>query len=54
MYSYPDSELDTFVSLQPLIQVFYGREDTQARAYCSLGIVFMRLGITQIDQESIP
>src|SRR6266850_6650202 len=48
-----ESELDTFLSLQTGIQVFHGIEDTQARSYRSLGVIFMRLGIAKIDQETV-
>jgi hypothetical protein len=54
MYPYTDSELDTFCLLQTSIEVSHGIEDTQARAYCSLGIILMRLGIAEVHQESIP
>src|SRR5438132_8739436 len=49
-----ESELDTFRLLQPLIQVSHGIEDTQPRAYCSLSVVLMGLGIPKIHQETIP
>ena len=49
-----DGELDTFGLLQPCIQVSHSSEHTQAGPYCSLGIIFMGLGIAKIDEESIP
>ena len=54
MYPDPYSKLNTFVSLQLFIQVFYRREDTQASPYCSLGVIFMGVGIPKVDQETIP
>jgi hypothetical protein len=45
-----DSELDTFRLLQTSIEVSHGIEDTQTRAYCSMRIIFMGLGIAKIDQ----
>src|SRR5215831_10246062 len=48
-----DSELDTFLSLQTSIQVVHGMEDTQACAHCSLGVIFMCLGIPKVHQEPI-
>src|SRR5215467_7918752 len=53
MYPYTDGELDTLDLLQTLIQVSYGMEDTQARAYCSVGIIFVCHGIAEIHQQSI-
>jgi hypothetical protein len=54
MNAYPDTELDTFVLLQTGIEISHRSEDTQARTYCSVGIVFMGLGIAKVHQESIP
>src|SRR4051812_7454849 len=54
MYPYTQSELDAFVLLQTGRQVFHHSEDTQARSYRSLGIIFMGLGIAEVHQESIP
>src|SRR5215510_3658453 len=54
MNAYTDGELDTFGFLQPLIQISHGSEDTQTRAYCSLRIIFMRLGIPKVHEQSIP
>ena len=49
-----ESELDTFLALQTAIEVSHGSEDTQASPYCSLGVIFMGLGIPKVHQESIP
>jgi len=54
MHTYMESELDTFRLLQSLIQVSHGIEDTQPRAYGSLGVIFMGVGIPKVDQETIP
>src|SRR5215813_10618965 len=54
MYPDPYSKLNTFVSLQLFIQVFDRSEDAQARAYCSVRIIFMGLGIAEVHEESIP
>src|SRR5712691_2517182 len=53
MHPYTDGELDTFGLLQPLIQVSHRSEDTQTSPYCSLGIIFMSVGIAEIHQEPI-
>ena len=39
---------------QTCIQVSHGIENTQARTYRSLGIIFMGLGIAKVHEESIP
>ena len=49
-----DSKLDIFSLLQTFIEFSQGIEDTQARPYCSLGIIFMGVGIPKVDQETIP
>src|SRR5438105_4884921 len=54
MNPYTNSELHTFSLLQPLIQVSHGSEDTQTRSYCSLGIIFVCLGIAKVHEKSIP
>src|SRR2546429_9790413 len=54
MNAYMDGELDPLRLLQPLIQVSQCMEDTQPRAYGSLGVIFMCLGIAKIDEETIP
>src|SRR5262249_51455341 len=54
MDAHTESKLATPCLLQTLIQVFYGIEDTQARAYCSVSIIFMCLGIPKVHEETIP
>jgi len=53
MDAYPDTELDTLLSLQTGIEVSHGSEETQTRSYCSLGIVFVSLGIPKVHQETV-
>src|SRR5215510_9772495 len=53
MYAHTESELSPFVSLQACIQVFHRRKNAQPSPYCSLRIVFMRLGIAEIDEETV-
>src|SRR5215467_3297296 len=53
MDAHTESKLDTSCLLQTLIQVSYGIEDTQARAYCSVGIIFVCHRIAEIHQQSI-
>src|SRR5215510_4413949 len=48
-----DSELDTFGLLESLIQVSHRIQDTQARAYSSLCVIFMGLGIAEIDEQTV-
>jgi hypothetical protein len=48
-----DGELETFGLLQILLEVLHGMEDTQARAYCSLGVIFMGVGVTKIDEQTV-
>jgi hypothetical protein len=50
MYPKPYRQGHLFLSLQTGIQVSHRSEDTQARPYCSLGIIFMGLGIAKIDE----
>jgi hypothetical protein len=54
MDAYMDPKLDPSLSLQTLIEVSHGIEDTQARAYGSLGIIFVSHWITKVHQKSIP
>ena len=49
-----DGELDTFGLLQSPLQVSYGIENTQARSYCSVSVIFMGLGIAELDEKTIP
>src|SRR5215813_1127913 len=53
MDTYTDSELDTFGLLQSFIQVFHRSEDTQTSPYCSLGIIFMCLGVAKVDEQTV-
>src|SRR5262249_20742067 len=48
-----ESQLNTLSSLQASIQVSYGIEDTQARPYGSVGIIFVCLGIAKVHQKAI-
>ena len=54
MDAHTDGELYPFFSLQTRIEISHGIEDTQTSAYCSLGIIFVCLGIPKVDEESIP
>ena len=54
MDAHTDSELDTFGLLQTGIEVSHRSEDTQTSTYCTLGVVFMGLGIAKVHQETIP
>jgi hypothetical protein len=53
MDTHPDSELETFGLLEPLIQVSHRRDESQPRVYCSVRSIFMSVGIAKIDQEPI-
>jgi hypothetical protein len=48
-----DGELDTFGLLQSPLQVSYGIENTQARSYCSVSVIFMGLGIAELDDWTL-
>src|SRR5262250_145882 len=48
-----DSELDTFRLLQTGIEVYHHSEDAKTSAYCSLGVIFMGLGIAIVHQEPV-
>src|SRR5262245_30189776 len=48
------SELDAFLLLQTSIEVSHGIEDSQARVYCSVGVILMCLGVAEIDEQTIP
>ena len=54
MDAHMNGELDTFILLQTGIEVSHGIEDTQARSYCSLGIIFVCHWIAKVHQKSIP
>jgi hypothetical protein len=54
MDAYTDGKLDTFGLVQTLIQVSQGSKNSQTSPYCSLRVIFMRLGIAKVHQESIP
>src|SRR5262249_42243263 len=53
MNAYADGELDAFGLLQPLIQVSQGSKNSQTSPYCSLGVIFMGLGIAEVHEETI-
>src|SRR5262245_54722697 len=48
-----ESKLDTFLLLQPGIKVSHSSKNSQPRAYCSLGIIFVRLGIAEVHEKPI-
>src|SRR5215470_17686555 len=50
VYPYPDGEMDTFRLLQMGIEVSHGSKNSQPCAYCSLGVIFMGMGIAEIDE----
>jgi len=52
---YPDtqSEVDALVLLQTGLQGCHRSEDTQTRAYGSMRVIVVRLGIAKIDEETI-
>src|SRR5262244_2701756 len=54
MYSEPDSQCEPFVSLQACIEVSHCSKNSQTSPYCSLGVIFVSLGIAKINEESIP
>src|SRR5438067_5931977 len=54
MNAHMDSELDTFILLQTAIEVSHGSKNSQTSPYCSLGVIFMCLGIAEVHEESIP
>src|SRR5205823_3966518 len=45
MDAHAESKLDTFIWLQTGIEVSHCIKDTQPRSYCSVGIIFMGVGI---------
>ena len=49
-----ESESYAFVWLQTGIQVFQGIEYTQPSPYCSLGVIFMGVGLAEVHEEPIP
>src|SRR5262245_21001797 len=53
MDAHTESELDAFCLLQTGIEVSHAIEDTQASPYCSLGVIFMGMGIPKVHQQSI-
>src|SRR2546425_1281733 len=53
MNSNADSKLDTFILLQTAIEVSHSSNNSQTSPYCSLGVIFMGLGIAEVDQETI-
>src|SRR5215831_1167991 len=53
MNAHTDSELETFRLLQTLIQVSQGSKNSQPSSYCSLRIVFMGVGIAEIDEQTV-
>src|SRR5262249_16954131 len=53
MNPYTDGELDTFGLLQTGIEVSHGSKNSQPSPYCSLGVIFMGLGITEINKQAV-
>src|SRR5215470_17549215 len=53
MYPYAESKLDTFLLLQTDIAVSHGSKKSQPGTYCSLGVIFMGLGITEVHEKPI-
>src|SRR5882724_9171283 len=53
MDAHTKSELDTFLALQTGIEISQGSKNSQTSPYCSLRIIFMRLGIAKVHEESI-
>src|SRR5262249_25459553 len=51
--SYTKSKLDTFGLLQTGIEVSHRSKNSQTSPYCSLCVIFMCLGIAEIDEETI-
>ena len=50
-----DGELDTLrLLVRRVLQVSHRIQDTQPSTYCSLGVIFMGLGIAKVHQEPIP
>jgi len=54
MYTEPDSERNTLVSLQTGLELSHGSKDNEPNTGSTLGIIVVGLGIPKIDQESIP
>jgi hypothetical protein len=54
MNAQTDNKVETLLSLQTSIEVSHGSKNSQTSPYCSLRIVFMRLRIPKVHQESIP
>src|SRR5215475_10732364 len=53
MNPYTDSELGTFCLLQMDIEVFHRSKNSQPSPYCSVKIIFMGVGITEIDEQPV-
>jgi hypothetical protein len=54
MYPYTKRELDAFVLLETSMQGSHGIENTEPSTDSPVGIVFMRVGIAKVHQETIP
>ena len=54
MNSYTDGKLNTFRLLKMGIEVSQGSKNSQTSPYCSVGVIFMGVGIAKVHQESIP
>ena len=54
MDPYTQSELDALFLLQTGMQVCHRSEDTQTRSHCAVRVIFMGLGIAEIDKQTIP
>src|SRR5215813_10713371 len=53
MNTHTDSELDTLLLLQTGMEVSHRIQDTQTRSYCSMRIIFMGMGIAEIDEQTV-
>ena len=53
MDTHTDGELDTFILVQTAIEISHGSKNSQTSPYCSLGVIFVSLGIAKIDEETV-
>src|SRR5262245_26605987 len=53
MNPYTNGELNAFPLLQTSIEVSHRSKNSQTSSYCSLGIIFVCLGIAEIDKQTV-
>src|SRR5262245_13707008 len=53
MDAHAESKLNAFIWLQTDIEGFHGSKNSQASTYRPLGIIFMGVGIAEIDEQTV-